>query len=104
MSVGKASIRRAVGAENKPTEAAPVTEKVTEAAPSPKASAKASASKAPAKKPAAKAAVKTPAKAPAKAPVKASVKKTPAAPVKKAEPKAGSSAVSVTEDLPYYLL
>ena len=104
MSVGKASIRRAVGAENTPAETAPVKEKVTEAAPATKASSKASASKAPAKKPAAKATVKTPAKAPAKATAKAPVKTTPVAPKKKAEPKAGFSAVSVTEDLPYYLL
>ena len=100
MSVGKASIRRAAGAESKPVEVAPVAEKKTETAVPEKAPVKKTvakpAAKAPAKKPVAKTATKAPAKAP--------VKKAPAAPVKKAESKAGFGAVSLTEELPYYLL
>lgn len=94
MSVGKASIKRAVSADKKT--AAPVAKEegkevakvVVEAAPVKKtAPKKTAAKKAPAKK------------APAK---KASEKAT--APAKKAEVKARFGAVALTEDLPYYLL
>ena len=109
MSVGKASIRRAVGAENKPVESVPEVENKIETVASEKTPAKKTAAKpaakAPAKKPAAKTPPKATAKAPAKAPVKkVPAKKSPAAPEKKAEPKASFGAVSLTEDLPYYLL
>lgn len=100
MSVGKASIRRAAGAESKPVEAAPIAEKKTETAVPEKTPVKKAATK-----PDSKASVKKPvAKSSAKAPAKAPVKKAPAAPVKKAESKAGFGAVGLTEEMPYYLL
>lgn len=98
MSVGKASIKRAVSADKK-TAATVAKEEVKEEA-------KVVVETASVKKtaPQKTAAKKAPAKAPAK---KAPVKKAPAkatAPVKKAEPKAKFGAVALTEDLPYYLL
>ena len=93
MSVGKASIKRAVSADKK-TAVTVVKEEVQEVA-------KVVAEAAPVKREAPKkTAAKTPAKAPAK---KAPAKKAPA-PVKKAESKAKFGAVALTEDLPYYLL
>ena len=84
MSVGKSSIKRvaAPAAEVKTAPEAPKAEAVAE---------KPAAKKAPAKKPAAKTAPKAAPKAP----------KTE---TKKPAPKAKSGSVSVTEELPYYLL
>ena len=102
MSVGKASIKRAASADKKTAPAAvkqETKEVAKEVVVETTAPVKTSASsKAPAKT---SASSKTPAK---KTPTKPAVKKTPAASVKKTEPKAAFGAVALTEDMPYYLL
>ncbi len=94
MSVGKASIKRAVGADKK-------IEKTAVAVEAPVAEKK--PAKAPAKK-AATAKKAAPAKKAVPAAKKPTAEKKPAVPVKKTESKAKVGAVSLTEELPYYLL
>lgn len=98
MSVGKASIKRAVSADKKAApEAAKAIVKEDAVVPAPVVPAKKTAPRKSAEKPSAKApAKKTVAK---KTPAKA-----PAVSEKKAEPKAKVGAVALTEDMPYYLL
>ena len=118
MSVGKNSIKRAVSSKSAPAQIVPTVEgEVMGAAPELANSCVAPAKKPAAKKPAAKPAAKKPAaKKPAAKPAakKPAAKKPAAKPALKAEApavtpvaapaKEAESAVSVTQELPYWLL